>query len=209
MTTRVVRFGESELDIGRLTPTKKELLKNAEVKSVGSNYNGYGYSDWKYIYTVDEKTFGAMRDIVSRPAAEKKQKTEEEKTEEWARRLDRLTGCGVGVAMEIAREKLDYKNEKIDEMYERQYGGVSARRGVLIRRMERENPLRRIEDTEHAFAILQAHSRHAETDYEEKLSEGREMAAMGIIDRGEVKEYARNNMSPKKKRKSDDYGYSR
>ena len=72
--------------------------------------------------------------------------------------------------------------------------GASVRRGKLIAKMERENPLRYIKNEEHAQNILAASERHNNSDYEDKLEEGRELAASGDIDRAEVKEYARNNM---------------
>lgn len=40
---------------------------------------------------------------------------------------------------------------------------------------------------------MEASDRHNNTDYEDKLAEGRELADIGIIDREEVREYAREN----------------
>jgi hypothetical protein len=56
--------------------------------------------------------------------------------------------------------------------------------------MKRENPLRKIENTEHAQRILAASNRH-HSGYDDRLEEGRHLAALGEIDRSEVREYAR------------------
>jgi hypothetical protein len=80
-------------------------------------------------------------------------------------------------------------------MIERRFERPSILRDRLIAKMERENPLRRIEDESHAQAIIAASNRHKNTNYEDKLDEARELAQRGDIDHSEVKEYARSNMA--------------
>ena len=60
-----------------------------------------------------------------------------------------------------------------DWEYKNQAGIHVAGLDKLIKQMERTNPLRRIVDGEHAQAILSAHSRHTQTNYDELLDEGR------------------------------------
>lgn len=118
-------------------------------------------------------------------------KTEAEKTAAWCKRLDKLTGCGLETAEKIAEEKLDYKSDCIWKMKSRQTEAFSRKRESLIRKMERENPLRRIENEDHAAAILAAHERHTGTDYEKKLQHLHELEEWGIIEKGSAKELAR------------------
>ena len=123
--------------------------------------------------------------------------TDEEKQEQWCRRLVKLTDdpeFTLAQARFIAQEKIDYKADQIYIMQERQCENPSRQRGKLIDKMERENPLRRIEDAEHAQAILAASRRHTNTDYESKLEEGRELAAMGELDRADVRDFARQQI---------------
>ena len=121
--------------------------------------------------------------------------TEEEKEENWAKRLAKLAEISIEEARTIAEEKIDYKQEKIDEIDGRQAEHYSSRRQSLLNKMQRANPLRRITDGEHAQAILAASNRHNNTDYDYLLDEGREKAKFGEIDRSEVREYARQAMA--------------
>lgn len=95
-----------------------------------------------------------------------KPKTEEEKQAEWISRLCRLTGISEDDAKEIAEEKLEYKCDQISMLEDRQAERYSVQREKLIRKIERSNPLRYIQNKEHALAILAASSRHTNTDYE-------------------------------------------
>jgi hypothetical protein len=160
-------------------------------------WNGYGYTKLpkecdfpklkiRNFLKNDKKT------VEKKPV---RRRTQEEITESWCKRLAKLTGITIEEAQAIAQEKENYKFDKIQEMIERDNANPSIRRGKLIAKMERENPLRPINDESHAQAILAASERHNETDYESKLEEGREEAMLGNIDRSEVKEYARSNMS--------------
>ena len=70
----------------------------------------------------------------------------------------------------MAEEKVDYKNDRISAMISRQFErGDSVKRGKLIAKMERENPLRPIKDYDHALAIIAASKRHNNTDYDNLL----------------------------------------
>jgi hypothetical protein len=165
----------------------------AKKVSARGRFNGYGYNVSSELADTPEGR--ALYAEVVEGAAEKPKrppKTEAEVIAAWAKRLDKLTGCGVDVATEIAAEKIEYKEDKIAEMQERDdERGPSRRRDVLIRQMKRANPLRRIVDSDHAAAILAASERHNNTDYDALLDEGRELAAIGEIDKSEIKEYAR------------------
>ena len=170
---------------------KKEGLKTLHPCG---KWNGYGYE--KLPLAVSIESLGEMRrfnkivrEVEHKPAP--KQKTEEEKIEAWSRRLARLTNITVKEAIEIAKEKIEYKEQKIEEVENRQYEHYSHQRATLISKMRRENPLRYIKDADHAFNILLASHRHNCTNYDDKLEEGRELANVGIIDRSEVKDYAR------------------
>jgi len=179
----------------------KEL--GIEIHEVKELYNAYGSH---YFYRTTEKYIELNTPSISRKfnslVAGKIKKaapvlTEEEKTEKWVNRLAKLTGITHDEAVAIANEKENYKQDQINMMIERDNNspyGASVRRGKLIAKMERENPLRYIKNEEHAQNILAASERHNNSDYEDKLEEGRELAASGDIDRAEVKEYARNNM---------------
>jgi hypothetical protein len=76
----------------------------------------------------------------------------------------------------------------------RQGERYSIQREKLINKMRRENPLRRITDIDHAQAILTASHRHTQTNYENLLDEGRDLAASGNIEKGEIKGWAREQL---------------
>jgi hypothetical protein len=115
---------------------------------------------------------------------EKKELTQKEKIEKWAKRLAKLTDITIGEAKKIAEEKIEYKEEKICEMEDRQaLEHYSRKRESLINKMRRENPLRRIEDEEHAQRIIAASERHNNSNYEDQLDKARELAQFGEIDR--------------------------
>ena len=161
-----------------------------EPKLLYGQWNGYGRPlEGRIISLADYKKCLVILD--KKPV--KKERTQEEITEAWCRRLVKLTDVSIEEARQIAQEKEEYKQEQIDMMEDRQADKYSERRQKLINKMYRANPLRRIEGSEHAQAILSASNRHNNTDYEAKLEEGREKAQWGEIDREEVKEYARQN----------------
>lgn len=154
-------------------------------------YNGYGYK--RLPLAVRIKSLGEMRkfnkikaEILSLPP--KKEKTQEEKIQEWARRLSKLTDTPIDECVQIAYEKLNYQIEQVNKLIDR---GPSRERDKLIRKIERQNPLRRIENREHAEAILEASKRHNCTAYEIYLDEAEELAKLGEIDYEDKKSYAR------------------
>lgn len=200
-THHIVVFGKQEITIPRLAGKIKDLLNTFEYKKTceGSDFNGYGYQTHTYRYFMpNRKAYNAIKKFLAEKKSDNKkpkvEKTFEEKKAEWCRRLVKLTGISYSEANDIADEKIEYKNEKIDEMYDRQNERFSIKRSKLISRMERENPLRRIKDECHAQAILEASYRHNNTAYDEYLEDGREQAILGNIDRGDVKAYAREQI---------------
>lgn len=183
--------------VPRVAGKIKEIIdaSGESPKVFRSNFNGYGYQDEEWTWTLESKYFCAIRRILEANAAAPKKapKTEEERLAAWARRLAKLAEIEVDDAMMIAEDKQAYHDEKIFELENRQCVRYSREREKLISRMQRENPLRRIRDAEHAYAILAASDRHNNTDYESQLEEARELAELGEIDRGDVREYARQN----------------
>ena len=126
-----------------------------------------------------------------------KAKTQQDKTLAWCKRLSKLTGCSMDDATQIANQKLEYQKLKIAEMKERQQDrGYSIKREKLINAMYRANPLRRIIDITHAEAIMQAHKRHTETNYDAMLYEAHELIELGELCRSDAQKYARLNYKP-------------
>jgi len=129
---------------------------------------------------------------LAKKKSNKKPVSEQDLVNQWAKRLVTLSGIAIDDAIAIAQAKIDYKEKKISEIVQKQmYGMYSSRRQKLIDRMERENPLRRIVDANHATAIMDAHRRHTETDYEDRLDEGRELIEDGLLEQEELREFAR------------------
>nr|DAY72081.1 MAG TPA: hypothetical protein [Caudoviricetes sp.] len=117
-------------------------------------------------------------------------KKEVDPIEKWSKRLSKLTGLSYEFCVEIAEEKLEYKEQEIQKLEERQNERLSVRRSSLIRKLERSNPLRYIKDKEHAYAIISASRRHNDTDYDEKLNLIHELERDGLIEKGNAKEIA-------------------
>jgi len=186
-----------ELATVRMSGKIKECVEKHKIshECVGSNYNGYGWSDFDHYYIISEKGAKEFLGILTKPKKEVRKRTDEEIIESWCKRLSSLTGIDFEDAQIIAKEKIEYKEERIAEMEERNWKNPSRMRDKLIRKMERENPLRRIEDVNHAFAILAASERHNNSNYDDMLEEAKELAAIGDIDKSEIKDYARQNYS--------------
>lgn len=127
----------------------------------------------------------------------KKVKTWEDVRDAWARSLVRKSENAVTFeeAQQMAEEKVDYKNDRISAMISRQLErGDSVKRGKLIAKMERENPLRPIKDYDHALAIIAASKRHNNTIYDSLLNEAHDMERYGDIEPGTAKEWAREQI---------------
>ena len=184
------------MDIYPMAGKVKEFVyANAiEKKSYGDDYNGYGWSSWYHNYLLTPAKVKELQALIEgKKAAAKPPKTEEQIVETWSKRLAKLTGITLEEAKEIAWEKLDAKDDQIAELESRQETRrYSIKRQSLIRKIERSNPLRRIEDEHHAMCILAASYRHNCTDYDSRLEEYREQAALGGIDYSEVKAMARD-----------------
>lgn len=164
--------------------------KNLEIVSEkGINYNGFGYSD-----TAKECKKMTRSQIIQFNKLSKKTKkpikTEQEKIENWAKRLSKLTSITYEEALIIADEKKDYQDEQVAELEERQSERYSIQRQKLINKIEKSNPLRYIKNSEHAKAIIIASDRH-HSNYDNLLEEGRELVRMGEIEN--AKDYARAN----------------
>ena len=142
----------------------------------------------------DGKAFVEM--LNGKKATAKKVKTYEEVRDKWARSLVKKSKNAVSFeeAKTIAEEKLRYKDERIDAMWSRQDERYSIKREKLINKMQRENPLRRIIDYDHALAIIDASERHNKTSYDKLLQEAHELERYGEIERGTAKEWARQQI---------------
>lgn len=161
-------------------------------------WNGYGYEKLPLsIEIFSESSMIKYNEIITTlcgvTANKTKTKTEEEKIVDWSNRLSKITGITQEEALEIAKEKLDYKYEQIEALEIRQSERQSKEREKLINKISRENPLRRISNAEHAQAILLAHHRHAHTNYEDALEYARHLSESGEINKGETKDWARVN----------------
>ena len=166
-------------------------------------WNGYGYTILGQAFCDDPaKSSKKIKNYIKELKKELKkckkivaECSEEEmkakRIEAWSNRLCRLTEIDKEKARKIAREKLEYKEKQIKMIEDRQAENFSIKRAKLIDKMRRENPLRRIQDEEHARAILAASDRHCKTDYETILEETRNDAEWGMIRREDVRSIAR------------------
>jgi len=173
---------------------KDFILGNCiEKDSHGIDYNGYGWGSWIHRYLLTPAKAKELQALIEGKKAEKAKnvKTKEDIIKAWAKRLDKFTGCGLDVAIGIANEKLEYQKEQTEELWERQQERYSERRQKLIKSIWRANPLRRIEDSDHAQRILAASHRHNSTCYEIALEHYREEAKWGNIDYEDVRSLAR------------------
>ena len=171
--------------------------KKVDYRTYGDNYNGYGYEDRYHEYYLTAKDGKAFIELLNgKKATEKKIKSDEEIRDEWARSLVRKSKNAVSFedAQSIAEEKLRYKDERIDAMWSRQDERYSIKREKLINKMQRENPLRRIIDYDHALAIIDASNRHNKTSYDKFLQEAHELERYGEIERVTAKEWAREQI---------------
>lgn len=173
---------------------KKNNLQTFNPKG---EWNGYGYEKLPMAVRItslaEMRKFNKLKKELEESCVESKPKTAEEKKAEWVKRLCKLTGISEEDAAKIAEEKLEYKEDQIFMLDERQAERYSVKRQKLIDKIERSNPLRYIKSKEHAFAILGASNRHTTTDYENKLQILHEMEAEGTIEKGDAKEIARTH----------------
>ena len=171
--------------------------KKIEYRTYGDNFNGYGYQDNYHEYYLTAKDGKAFLELLNgKKTTEKKVKSDEEIRDEWARSLVRKSKNAVSFedAQAIAEEKLKYKEDRIAAMWSRQDERYSIKREKLINKMQRENPLRRIIDYDHALAIIDASERHNKTPYDKFLQEAHELERYGEIERGAAKEWAREQI---------------
>lgn len=171
--------------------------KKIEYRTYGANYNGYGYEDHYHEYYLASKDGKAFLELLNgKKTTTKKVKSDEEVRDEWARSLVKKSKNAVTFedAQIIAEEKLRYKEDRIDAMRSRQDERYSIKREKLINKMQRENPLRRIIDYDHALAIIDASNRHKTTSYDKFLQQAHELERYGEIERGTAKEWARQQI---------------
>ena len=182
--------------LGKLKAFVEE--KKVDYHTFGDNYNGYGYQDHYHDYYLNAKDGKAFIEMLDgKKKVVKKVKTWEDVRDAWARSLVRKSENAVTFeeAQQMAEEKVDYKNDRISAMISRQSErGDSVKRGKLIAKMERENPLRPIRDYDHALAIISASKRHNNTAYDNLLGEAHDMERYGDIEPGTAKEWAREQI---------------
>ena len=184
---------------GKLLGKLKTFVEEKKIAyhTYGANYNGYGYQDHYHEYYLTAKDGKAFLELLNgKKTTEKKVKSDEEVRDEWARSLVKKSKNAVTFeeAKTIAEEKLKYKEDRIAAMRSRQYERYSVKREKLINKMQRENPLRRIIDYDHALAIIDASERHNTTPYDKFLQEAHELERYGEIERGTAKEWAREQI---------------
>jgi len=195
----------------RLAPAKRShiplnLKENNVIKAINPVYshsltggwNGYGYEQLgKHLLIGNfSKVKHAIKKLQTVEVVAKHRMADTmTETAKWATRIVKLTGITIEQAELIVEEKIQYKNDCIEAMEDRQKENYSSKRQTIINKMERANPLRRIKDADHAQAILAASDRHTNTDYDVKLEEARELVTIGELDHSEVKAYARENMA--------------
>jgi hypothetical protein len=185
--------GKPNCDIGRMTPTIWNILGKEYTCTIeGYDANRYGYRNHRYYYDTNKKQYRAILNYCNRDIKIKKTKTPGEIVDAWCAKLAKLTGINLVDAEAIAEAKKESKEEAIKSVRDRQNEHFSISREKLIRKMERENPLRRIKDETHAYAILAAHNRHTNSNYDTLLEQAKDMRACGEVIN--TKEYARNNM---------------
>lgn len=181
-----------------LSRLQQNIVKHLNYKTeiIFGDYNGYGYERLGMMIEYDKehtyrKLVNALNKFIlaSKPVKPRKILSEEQKMINWSKRLSKLTGIDLATAKEMAKEKQEYKLERVESVEERQYEHYSVRREKLINKMLRENPLRYIKDLEHANAILSASNRHRYTDYDSLLEEGRQRCEI------DVRDYARQKIN--------------
>lgn len=200
-TKEYVRYNNSvfvNIYEGRYAGKIKEFTEKNKIGETEqhTDYNGYGYSTHEYNYFLSSVNGKKLLIIINGKTNVEKSKTWEEIRDAWARQLVKKSDNKVtfDVACMIAEDKQGYKIIKIDELRRKQVSRYSQLREKFIKRMERENPLRRIKNYEHAISILIASNRHNNTNYDNILSYAHELEEIGEIEKGTAKEYARKQI---------------
>lgn len=164
-------------------------------KNPTGEWNGYGYEQLPLaviIFSVGQmRVFNKIKKEVNAKRAKVASKPKPDPKIQWAKRLSKLTGLNLEECLQIADEKLAYKNSQIDKLFKRQEERYSVKRDKLIAKIANSNPLRYIKDEDHAQAIINASSRH-HSDYQEKLDLVHEYEERGIIEKGHAQELARS-----------------
>ena len=111
----------------------------------------------------------------------------------WCNKLSKLTGISYERSMEILKEKIDYKQKQIGDLSEKQKIKYSAKRQKIIDNIHSSNPIKEIENSEHAYAIVAASNRHQNTDYEYALSCAKNIRKSTDDKNFDVRSFARSN----------------
>ena len=145
-----------------------------------NNYNGYGYARLPNAYewcSSHRTTWKKMIAKIEKIEA-KAQKAPIDPVDAWCQRLAKLALISIEEAKEIAQEKIEYKEQQIEELEDRQCDHYSTQREKLINKIQRSNPLRRITDKEHAHNIIGASQRH-QGEYQNFLNRKNELKKLG------------------------------
>lgn len=188
---KTLRFIKLERKAGKLSQLIDDVYD--DIHEIHCGYNGYGYQHHHYYYIMSAYQFNKIRKMLISQSNAKTDKKPIDKVAQWCNRLVKLTNITLDEAQQIADEKLAYQDECIAEVEKRQQKRYSHQRSKLISKMKRENPLRRIVDADHAFAILSASRRHNNTNYDSLLEDYRDEVRIGNIDYADVRELARLN----------------
>ena len=202
-TERKIVYGVNGMreDCIFLLPKLKNECKKAglRIENMRGDWNSYGYTKLpQHVILNNEEDKKKYISIYNKGLSiikkQPKQKSEDDVIKAWVNRLVKLTGIDKEEAEDIAEQKLDANRDNIMEMEDRQSSSrYSIKREKLIDKMKRENPLRRINDIEHANAILAASKRHQRSNYDYLLSEATDLVNKGELDPSERKDYARKN----------------
>ena len=167
-----------------------------QVEQQYGDWNGYGRERLGLAVVINKlkelRTFESLKE--QEAESREPRKTREQVIEAWAKRLSKLGNISVESALAIAEDKLKAQEQEVRALEDRQDVQYSARRATLINQIMRQNPLRRIEDAEHAYAVLRAHERHSATYYDQHLERLHELEQQGLIEKGTAQEIARANM---------------
>lgn len=189
------RTNETEMVPRLAGKIRDELFSRKFIRDIEKN----GPDDVRCTYTLSDRDYRELVSIIKENTPVKRRIfSEREKKEYWCKRLSKLSGVDFQTALMVAEEKIDYKWKQIDMLRSKQDDHYSKRREDLINFMSRQNPLRYIEDEEHALNILKAYKRHNFSNYDELLEEGHLLAEEGEIDRRDVRAFARHNLEDKK-----------
>lgn len=160
-------------------------------------WNGYGFAN---LGKGIEKSIKTTR-FINRFFSKTNEVKETESREAKLKRFIIDEGYDEEDAEEIVQEKISYKQQQLNKMYERQNENPSTERAKLIKQMERKPAIYNVSRS-YAKACIEASKRHS-AFYESYLEEAREKAFMGEIEKEEVKYYARQKYYAERAKKEE------